>query len=140
MANAGKCVFVFSEKLSFAARISPYECLAEIFKKVDSLVGEYRPNYAAIEGTIFVQNYRVAQTLGAVKGAVIAALARHPMEICEYPPLRVKKAVTGAGRASKVQVMRTVKGILGIGHEISSDEADAMAAACCLAWTFKKSR
>jgi crossover junction endodeoxyribonuclease RuvC len=60
------------------------------------------------------------------------------MEICEYPPLRIKQAVTGLGRASKEQVMRTVKGVLGMECEISNDESDAIAAACCLAWTFTK--
>jgi Holliday junction resolvasome RuvABC endonuclease subunit len=31
--------------------------------------------------------------------------------------------------------MATIKNILSIRHEISSDESDALAVACCHAWT-----
>ncbi|MDR3274107.1 MAG: crossover junction endodeoxyribonuclease RuvC [Puniceicoccales bacterium] len=128
--------FIFSKRLSLEPRFSFYRCLGEIFGEIDEIVVKYQPSYAAVERTIFVQNYKIAQTLGSVRGAVLAALARREIEVCEYPPLRIKQAITGVGRASKEQVMGTVKNILNIEHEISSDESDALAAACCHAWTF----
>jgi Holliday junction resolvasome RuvABC endonuclease subunit len=32
--------------------------------------------------------------------------------------------------------MGTVKNVLGISEDISNDESDALAVACCHAWTF----
>jgi crossover junction endodeoxyribonuclease RuvC len=128
--------FIFSERLSFGARLSFYQCLGEIFKKIGDVVDKYHPDCVAIEQTIFVQNYKIAQILGSVRGAIIAVLANKGIEICEYPPLRIKQAVTGMGRASKEQVMGTIKNLLNINHEISGDESDALAVACCHAWTF----
>jgi len=118
------------------SRFSFHKCLGEVFGEIDEIVAKYQPNYAAIERTIFVQNYKIAQTLGSVRGAVIAALARKEIEVCEYPPLRIKQAVAGIGRASKEHVMATIKNILNIRREISSDESNALAVACCHAWTF----
>jgi crossover junction endodeoxyribonuclease RuvC len=106
--------------------------------EIDGIVGEYKPSYSAMERPIFVQNYKTAQALGSVRGAIIAALVNSGVEICEYSPLRVKQAVTGVGRASKEQVMRTIKNILAIRHDISGDESDALAVACCHAWTFTR--
>ena len=48
----------------------------------------------------------------------------------EYTPLQVKKAVTGNGKAAKVQVAFMVKRLLGIKKEIKPlDITDAMAIA-----------
>ncbi|MDR0595354.1 MAG: crossover junction endodeoxyribonuclease RuvC [Puniceicoccales bacterium] len=128
--------FIFSKRLSLAPRFSFYGCLGKIFKEVDEIIAKYCPDYAAMEETIFVQNYKIAQTLGSVRGTIIAALMGRGIEICEYPPLRIKQAVTGIGRASKEQVMGTIKNLLNIDREISTDESDAIAVACCHAWTF----
>jgi crossover junction endodeoxyribonuclease RuvC len=114
--------------------------LGKIFREIDAIAERYQPDCAAMENTIFVQNYRIAQILGSVRGAIVASLASRGIEICEYPPLRVKQAVTGVGRASKEQVRRTMVNLLAIGHEISNDESDAMAVACCHAWTFVPSK
>jgi crossover junction endodeoxyribonuclease RuvC len=132
----GLCKFVFSERLSLAPKVSPCGCLGELSKKIGEIVEKYGPSYSAMERTIFVQNYKIAQTLGSVRGAIIAALVNGGVKVCEYSPLRVKQAITGVGRASKEQVMGTVKNILGIGEDISNDQSDALAVACCHAWMF----
>ncbi|MDR2435885.1 MAG: crossover junction endodeoxyribonuclease RuvC [Puniceicoccales bacterium] len=136
--EGNSCKLVFSKRLSLAPKIPFYECLGELFRIINGIVGEYKPNHSAMERPIFVQNYSIAQALGSVRGAIIAALVNGGVEICEYSPLRIKQAVTGVGRASKEQVMRTIKNILAIRHDISSDESDALAVACCHAWTFQR--
>jgi crossover junction endodeoxyribonuclease RuvC len=57
--------------------------------------------------------------------------------VWEYPPLRVKQAVVGAGRASKEQMARTVMALLGHGRMLASDEADAAGVALCHAFTWR---
>ena len=51
------------------------ECLAEIYKSVSILIEDFNPNFVALEQTIFVQNVKTAQILGAARGAAIAAAA-----------------------------------------------------------------
>lgn len=134
------CNFLFSKRLMFNSRIPFYDCLAKIYKEIDNIIKDYKPNCAAIEQTIFVQNYRIAQILGSVRGAIVVALASNAITICEYPPLRIKQAITGIGRASKEQIKRTIINLLSIDHDITYDEADALAVACCHAWTFSESK
>ncbi len=135
--NNQRCRLIFSKKVTISSGVSFYDCLGKLYNEVSMIVDKFHPCYASMEQTIFVQNYRIAQILGSVRGAIIASLINNAIKIIEYPPLRVKQAVTGVGRASKEQVMRTIKNILSIDDDISYDEADALAVACCQAWTFK---
>jgi crossover junction endodeoxyribonuclease RuvC len=111
--------------------------LAEIHRAVTSLAAGAGVRHVALEQTIYVQNIRTAQILGAARGAAIAAAALQDLPVFEYPPLRVKQAIVGAGRASKEQMARTVRMLLGPGPELSSDEADAAGVALCHAFTWR---
>jgi len=112
------------------------ECLAEIHRAVTAFTADFDPRQVALEQTIYVQNFQTAQILGAARGAAIAAVALRGKEIFEYPPLRVKQAITGRGRASKEQMARSVMGMLGHGRPLESDQADAAGVALCheLTW------
>jgi crossover junction endodeoxyribonuclease RuvC len=112
-------------------------CLAEIHRAVTAFTVDFDPRHVALEQTIFVQNIQTAQILGAARGAAIAAVALHGKEVHEYPPLRVKQAVVGAGRASKEQMARTVMSLLGHGRTLAFDEADAAGVALCHAYTWR---
>jgi crossover junction endodeoxyribonuclease RuvC len=112
--------------------------LAEIHRSVTAMVKRFDLTHVALEQTIYVQNFQTAQVLGAARGAAIAAVALHELPIFEYPPLRVKQAVVGAGRASKEQMARTVMGLLGHGATLAHDEADAAGVALCHAFTWRE--
>lgn len=112
--------------------------LAAIHRAVsDYLVGESAVRHVALEQTIYVQNFQTAQILGAARGAAIAAAALRGLPVFEYAPLRVKQAVAGSGRASKEQLARTVRSLLGHGRALPGDEADAAGVALCHAFTWR---
>jgi crossover junction endodeoxyribonuclease RuvC len=111
--------------------------LAEIHRAVTALLEQFEVTHVALEQTIYVQNVRTAQILGAARGAAIAAAALHDRPVFEYPPLRVKQAVVGVGRASKQQMQRTVMSLLGHGAPLAPDEADAAGVAVCHAFTWR---
>jgi crossover junction endodeoxyribonuclease RuvC len=112
--------------------------LGEISAAVTAFLKDFEVRHVALEQTIYVQNFQTAQILGAARGAAIAAAALHGHEdVFEYPPLRVKQAVVGAGRASKAQMARTVMALLGHGRLLASDEADAAGVALCHAFTWR---
>jgi len=114
------------------------EALAEIHRAVTAFMANVDVRHVALEQTIYVQNIRTAQILGAARGAAIAAAALKGHPIFEYPPLRVKQAVVGAGRASKEQMARTVMALLGHGRTLALDEADAAGVALCHAFTWRE--
>jgi crossover junction endodeoxyribonuclease RuvC len=113
------------------------EALAEIHRAVTAFFHGAEVRHVALEQTIFVQNFQTAQILGAARGAAIAAAALHAKPVFEYPPLRVKQAVVGAGRASKEQVARTVMALFGHGRTLAFDESDAAGVALCHAFTWR---
>lgn len=119
------------------ARRTLPEALAEIHRAVTSCVDGFEIRHVALEQTIYVQNFQTAQILGAARGAAIAAVALHDLPVFEYPPLRVKQAVVGMGRASKEQMARTVMALLGHGRTLAFDEADAAGVALCHAFTWR---
>ncbi len=112
--------------------------LAEIHRAISAFLQSAEVRHVALEQTIYVQNIRTAQILGAARGAAIAAAALCDLPVFEYPPLRVKQAVVGAGRASKEQVARTVMALLGHGRTLAPDEADAASVALCHAYTWRE--
>ncbi|MDR0693491.1 MAG: crossover junction endodeoxyribonuclease RuvC [Puniceicoccales bacterium] len=132
-------VLIFSTRVTCQAKLSFFQCIERIFNTVNAIPQNFKIDHAAIEQTVYVQNYRISHILGSAKGAIIAALMNNNLQIAEYEPLRIKQAVLGIGRASKEQIRRTVCNILGMEHVISYDESDAVAVAFCHAWTFKGS-
>ncbi|HXA14644.1 MAG TPA: crossover junction endodeoxyribonuclease RuvC [Opitutaceae bacterium] len=111
--------------------------LGEIHRAVAFFLDGAAVRHVALEQTIFVQNFQTAQILGAARGSAIAAAALRELPVFEYPPLRVKQAVVGAGRASKEQMARTVMALLGHGRMLAPDEADAAGVALCHALTWR---
>jgi crossover junction endodeoxyribonuclease RuvC len=118
------------------ARAMP-ACLGEIFRVITEVLTTHPVDHVALEQTIYVQNFQTAQILGAARGAAIAAAAVRELPVFEYPPLRVKQAIVGVGRASKEQVAKTVMGLLGHGRALEYDQADAAGVALCHAFTWR---
>ena len=121
-----------------AAKLPMAVALAEIHRAVTALLAGAEVKHVALEQTIYVQNFQTAQILGAARGAAIAAVALRDRPVYEYPPLRVKLAVVGSGRASKEQMARTVMALLGHGRTLAPDEADAAGVALCHAFTWRE--
>jgi crossover junction endodeoxyribonuclease RuvC len=112
--------------------------LGEIHLAVSEMLdGTPGIRHVALEQTIYVQNFQTAQILGAARGAAISAAAVQGLPVFEYPPLRVKLAVAGSGRASKEQLARTVRSLLGHTSVLAPDEADAAGVALCHAVTWR---
>ncbi len=106
--------------------------LAQIFGRLEVLIEYHRPRAISIEKLFFCKNTRTALQVGEARGVVILSAALHKIELYEYTPLQIKKAVSGFGKADKIQVEKMVQALLHL-TEIPpvDDEADALAAAIC---------
>ncbi|MGH6684507.1 MAG: crossover junction endodeoxyribonuclease RuvC [Pseudolabrys sp.] len=109
----------------------PSRCLVRIGDEMARLIADHKPGVVAIEGLVYVQNTRIAFTLGQVRGVVIAVAARNDLAIYEYAPRKVKQSVTGSGGAGKTQVGNMVKAMLGLKEAPPADAGDALAIAIC---------
>ena len=100
--------------------------------EVVSLVASYEPSEAAVEAPFHGASARSGLQLAHARGVVLAALGSANVRVFEYAPASIKKAVTGNGRAEKVQVAamaaRLISGTFPAGRP---DLADAIAAALC---------
>ncbi|MGA0132841.1 MAG: crossover junction endodeoxyribonuclease RuvC, partial [Opitutales bacterium] len=123
-----------STTLRLPARLTQAECLGRIAAASEKMAREHQATEVAVEGTIYVQNFRTAQAMGASRGAALGAVARLGLKVTEYAPARIKQAVAGHGRASKDQVGRMVSAALGLTDVLPADESDAAAAALCHAY------
>jgi crossover junction endodeoxyribonuclease RuvC len=98
------------------------------------VVAKYAPDEAAVEETFYSPKSSSSSSirLTHVRGAVLLVLAEAGLKVGEYPPARVKLAVTGNGRAEKAQVQSMVQMLLNLSEPIASfDASDAVAVALC---------
>lgn len=108
-------------------RLSQSGCLVAIHEKIGELIEQFSPRTAAFESVIYVQSHQTAIVLGCARGAALLAAAQRGLPIFEYPPKRIKQAVSGRGGAPKEQVAFMVRALLGLTETPASDAADALA-------------
>ena len=109
------------------AKLLQSGCLVAIRSRLNELIQKYQPTECAIESTIYVQSYKTAITLGAVRGAVLIAAAEHGLPIYDYAPREVKQAAVGRGAADKAQVAFMMRSMLRLRETPPADAADALA-------------
>ncbi|MFW6355058.1 MAG: crossover junction endodeoxyribonuclease RuvC [Verrucomicrobiota bacterium] len=135
--RGGRLRLVASRTLKLSTKLSMVQCLGAIARATSEMLDAHVVTHVAVEETIYVQNFRTAQILGAARGAAIGAAAARDLPVAEYPPLRIKQAVAGFGRASKEQVAKQMQALLGLPEALSFDESDAAAVAVCHAYTWR---
>jgi len=84
-----------------------------------------------IEQVFMNKNADSALKLGQARGAAICAATNAELEVGEYTPRAIKKAVVGNGSADKEQIQQMMKLLLKLSFEPQSDEADGLAIALC---------
>lgn len=106
------------------------ERLNRIFTRLNEVIEEYQPDEAALEET-FVNRVNAASALvlGQARGVAFCALGVKGLTVAEYSASQVKQAVTGSGRADKVQMQQMVRLLLKLDAAPASDAADALAVA-----------
>ena len=103
--------------------------LAHLADQLDELIGDFGPDAAAVEEVFVNKNPQSTLKLSHARGVALMCAARAGVEVGEYAPTLVKKAVVGTGGAEKAQVHAMIQRLLP-GVEIAGpDAADALAVA-----------
>jgi crossover junction endodeoxyribonuclease RuvC len=111
-------------------------CFAErlgiIHRALGERLRECAPSVVVIENLFYATNVRSALKLGHARGVAMLAAVDAGLEVVEYTPAEIKRAVVGYGRAEKAQVQQMIKLLLGLEAPPSPhDAADALAVALC---------
>ena len=104
--------------------------LRQIYEQAVALIRRFSPDIVVIEELFVNVNVKTALAVGQAKGVLYLAASELDIAPREYSPLQIKQAVTGYGRASKIQVQEMTKVILGLARIPQPDHAaDALAVA-----------
>lgn len=105
--------------------------LKTIHEGLVRVIREFAPDTMSIEGLFFAKNAKSAIKLGEARGVAYLAAALSGLSVHEYAPTEVKLAVTGKGRAKKIEVQKMISTIFGINTWERADVSDAIAIAIC---------
>lgn len=105
--------------------------LGKIFQHVQKSIQEHKAEVVCIEDVFTAVNMRSALKLGQGRGAAIAAAVDMGLEVFEYSPREIKKAVSCYGAASKEQVSQMVGILVGVKDIKPFDATDAIAVSIC---------
>ena len=109
--------------------------LNQIAEDTRSLLEKFVPRVVAVEELYsHYAHPRTAILMGHARGVILQRCAEAGIEVKSFSATRIKKSLTGNGRASKQQVQRTIQTILSLSCVPEpNDVADAIAAALCCA-------
>jgi crossover junction endodeoxyribonuclease RuvC len=105
------------------------ERLVTIERELVEVLRAHAPAVASVEALFFAKDAQAAAKLGHARGVALLVCARAGLEVFEYPPARVKRAIAGSGRAEKSQVAQMIRVLLGLAAAPEADAADALALA-----------
>jgi crossover junction endodeoxyribonuclease RuvC len=106
--------------------------LLTLYRELRRLIGEYQPTAAAVEKLFFGRNTTTAISVGQARGVILLALAEAGLSVDEYTPAEIKQALSGSGRAHKMQMQRMTQAILDLPECPQPDDAaDALAIVVC---------
>ena len=107
--------------------------LLNLYKGFEEVVKEFSPDVLSIEELFsHYKHPRTAVIMAHARGLYYLVAAKENIPVFSYSATRIKKSLTGMGRASKDQVARMIFMALNCSeHSVTSDVTDALAAALC---------
>jgi len=116
--------------------------LHQIAVDIEAVLRKFAPDVVAVEELYsHYAHPKTAILMGHARGVILQKSAAAGVEVKSFSATRIKKSLTGNGRASKEQVQKTMQTILAL-PEVPKppDVADAMAAALCCANALARER
>ena len=105
--------------------------LCQLHDGLNRMLAQQAPDEAAVEATFVNKDARATLKLGQARGIAMLVPALAGLEVSEYAPNAVKKAVIGVGHGDKKQIHMMVRVLIPKAVFDSEDAADALAIAIC---------
>lgn len=134
-ANGGEEKLIEAGVLRTFSELTIEQRLNQIAGDIETLLDRFRPEIVAVEQLYSHYTHpRTAILMGHARGVILQKCAEANVAVRSFSATRIKKTVTGNGRASKQQIQRTVQTLLSLAKlPEPADVADAIAAALCCA-------
>lgn len=97
--------------------------LLEIGNDIKAIIAQYRPDILSIEKLYFTKNITTGIDVSQARGVVVYEAMKAWLQIFEYTPLQVKRAITGNGKANKLQLQRAIQMIFRLDSLPKPDDA-----------------
>lgn len=139
--TGSKETFVTAGLLETPTGLPHADRLCMIADHLNTVIARHKPDVAAIESIFFAKNVKTAFAVAQARGVAVFLCKKAGLIIEEYTPLQVKIALTGYGRAEKIQVAAMTKKLLMSGSvELTQDDTLDALALCltCSAFLAKK--
>ncbi len=115
--------------------------LAMLEEGVNRILNKFKPEEISVEELFFSKNITTGIPVAHARGVILLACVKYCGRLYEYTPNQIKQALTGYGRADKVQMMHVVTSLLHLQKIPRPDDAaDALAVALCHAHTSRLSK
>jgi crossover junction endodeoxyribonuclease RuvC len=128
-ADGNRLAHVANGQIKTRASLPLATRLADLAAALETIVAEHGPAAAAAEEVFVNKNPASTLKLAQARGVALMCAARGGLDVGEYAPSVVKKAVVGTGGASKEQVHAMVAMLLPGTNIAGEDAADALAVA-----------
>lgn len=104
-----------------------------LYDGIVEVLEQFRPDIMVVEQLFaHYEHPRTAILMGHARGVILLAAAQHDLPVVNYLASRVKKTITGHGRASKEQMQYAIERELKLPKlPEPHDVADALAIALC---------
>ena len=129
--NGNNISYIASGHISTDKKLPLSQRLMQINQGLAAVLDFYQLDEAALEETFVNKNALSSLKLGHARGAAMMTISLAGLNVSEYSATRVKKSITGVGRAEKEQMMMMIKVLLPASNVKIHDEADALAVAIC---------
>lgn len=132
--QSGRLRHVANGQCTSSAQADMATRLRSLFEQLSAVIAQFAPQSAAVEQTFVNRDGAGTLKLGQARGIAMLAPALAGLDVGEYAPNAVKKAVVGVGHADKKQVQHMVRLQLPGVQLAGPDAADALAIAICHAF------
>jgi crossover junction endodeoxyribonuclease RuvC len=109
--------------------------LVQIADDAKTVLEKFRPEIVAVEELYsHYKHPKTAILMGHARGVILQKASAAGAEVKSFAATRIKKSLTGNGRASKMQMQRAIQSMLSLAKlPEPADVADAIAVALCCA-------
>ncbi|MFK7780131.1 MAG: crossover junction endodeoxyribonuclease RuvC [Candidatus Gracilibacteria bacterium] len=97
--------------------------ILEIGTDISTIIDNFNPDIVSVEKIFFQTNLKTGIDVAQARGVMIYEVMKKNKKILEYTPLQVKKAITGNGKANKLQLQNAIKMLFRLDSIPKPDDA-----------------
>lgn len=109
--------------LTTTPKIALSEKILEIWTDINTIINNFKPDIVSIEKLFFQTNLKTWIDVAQARWVIIYEIMKRNIQILEYTPLQVKKAITWNWKANKLQLQNAIKMIFRLDSIPKPDDA-----------------